>query len=89
MNNIKIIALGDGLRMVGGIPEGSCEECATEHKAEMPHNQTSLFYQYKFHAENGHWPTWTDAMEHCTDEAKEMWRAELKNHGIDLGKEKQ
>lgn len=61
---------------------GKCAECAVEHAPEMPHNQQSLFYQYKFYNEYGRWPTWEDAMAHCTDEMKEYWRQALRERGV-------
>jgi len=59
---------------------GKCPECATEHEPELPHNQQSLYYQTRFHLEHGRSPTWTDAMEHCTDEMKEFWTRHLTAH---------
>jgi len=55
-----------------------------KHEPEMPHNQKSLFYQYKFYNEHGHWPTWEDAMAHCSDEMKELWRSELEKLGMKI-----
>lgn len=55
-------------------PRSGCPECGTEHDHDQPHNQQSLTYQYQFHATHGRWPTWTDAMAHCTDEVKAAWR---------------
>lgn len=63
---------------------GTCVECATEHDAAMPHNQQSLAYQYKFYEANGRWPTWHDAMAHCTSEMKERWTTELSALGVKL-----
>jgi len=63
---------------------GTCPECATKHQPEQPHNAQSLFYQYKFYNDNGHWPTWEDAMAHCTEDVKDFWRTELRKHGVDL-----
>lgn len=37
----------------------------------------SLYYQLHFHAERGRWPTWSDAMAHCTPETKRTWRVYL------------
>jgi hypothetical protein len=54
-----------------------------KHEPEQPHNQQSLFYQYKFYNEHGRWPTWQDAMAHCTDEVKQIWREALKEHGVE------
>lgn len=62
--------------------KGSCPHCATEHEPEQPHNQQSLYYQYAFYGENGRWPSWTDAMAHCTDEVKHHWIKGLKENGV-------
>jgi hypothetical protein len=62
---------------------GTCPECAVKHEPEQPHNQQSLFYQYKFYNEHGRWPTWQDAMSHCSEEVKLLWRSELKVLGIE------
>jgi hypothetical protein len=56
----------------------ACQECAVKHPPEIPHNQQSLFYQYHFYAEHGRWPTWDDAMAHCSPEIQTLWKAELK-----------
>jgi len=63
---------------------GTCHECATAHAPEQPHNQQSLFYQYKFYADNGRWPTWKDAMEHCSQDIKKFWTKELSQRGIKI-----
>jgi len=64
--------------------EGTCPECATAHEPEQPHNQQSLFYQYKFYNDNGRWPTWNDALEHCSRDIKELWTKELSKHGVKI-----
>jgi hypothetical protein len=74
-----------GMTLVGGTPKGTCPICATAHEPELPHNQQSLAYQYKFYDENGRWPTWADAMEHCTEDMKAFWIAELAKKGIKVG----
>lgn len=51
-----------------------CQECAVDHPHDQPHNQQSLHYQYHFWSMHGRWPTWTDAMRHCTPEVKAQWR---------------
>lgn len=71
-------------RILGGVPKGTCQECATKHEPEQPHNQQSLTYQYKFYDQHGRWPTWADAMAHCTDEIKTFWIEELKKHGAEV-----
>lgn len=45
----------------------------------------SLYYQYKFHAAHGRWPTWVDAMAHCSEEIKEFWVEELDKEGVRVG----
>ena len=62
-----------GLTMIGKVPEGTCPECATKHDPKQPHNRDSLAYQYKFYDRHGHWPTWADAMAHCSEEIKKLW----------------
>ena len=45
-------------------------------------NKNSLYYQYKFYGENGRWPTWKDAMAHCSGEIQSIWREELMKRGV-------
>lgn len=59
-----------------------CQECATQHEDNLPHNQQSMYYQTKFNMEHKRAPTWQDAMAHCTDEIKKAWTAALMDHGI-------
>ena len=59
-----------------------CQECAVDHSPEMPHNQQSLYYQYKFYQQRGCWPTWEDAMAHCTPQIKDFWIKALRERGI-------
>jgi len=61
---------------------GKCPECAVEHDPALPHNQQSLFYQYDFYGKHGRWPTWADAMKHCTPEMQDKCISELEKHGI-------
>lgn len=87
MTKIGIIP-GKHLGAFGLMPAapGTCPECAVDHQPKYPHNQQSLFYQYKFFNDHGRWPTWEDAMAHCSEKIKAIWREELKNYGIDIGK---
>ncbi len=62
--------------------EGTCPECATEHDPGQPHNQQSLYWQYHFFGQHGRWPTWKDAMAHCSPEMKKLWTEGLGEHGI-------
>lgn len=56
---------------------GVCQECARDHPPELPHDQPSLYYQYRFYAREGRWPTWDDAAAHCTPEVRELWMKAL------------
>jgi ribosomal protein L40E len=88
------IALRDGtkLTVVNIMKEGTllppaahlCQKCAVDHDPAMPHNQQSMFWQYWFYKDSGgRWPTWKDAMAHCTDEMKAHWIKALKE-GYDI-----
>ncbi len=65
-----------------------CQECAVDHPRDQPHNQQSLYYQYHFYARHNRWPTWSDAMAHCTDDVKTHWRflliESMKTYGITI-----
>ena len=73
-----------GMTLIGKAPEATCPMCSVKHDPEQPHNLQSLYYQYKFYDENGHWPTWEDAMAHCPEEVKEFWRQALTERGVPL-----
>jgi hypothetical protein len=70
--------------MIGRTPPKTCPECACKHDPSQPRNLQSLTYQYKFYDKYGRWPTWTDAMEHCSEEVKVFWIDGLKNLGIEV-----
>lgn len=67
--------------MFPAAPE-TCPECAVKHEPDEPHNRSSLFYQYHFYNEHGRWPTWEDAMAHCSEETKALWKTELEKRGV-------
>lgn len=52
---------------------GNCPICAYKHEPDQPHNRHSLYYQMAFHQQHGRWPTWADAMAHCSEEVKQAW----------------
>lgn len=62
--------------------EGTCPECAVTHNPELPHNADSLFYQMQFHAAHGRWPTWSDALAHCSPQMRAAWERELRARNI-------
>lgn len=61
---------------------GQCPECHVFHEPELPHDQQSLFWQYHFRELHGRWPTWADALAHCTPEIRQLWIDELAERGI-------
>lgn len=62
-------------------PPGVCQECAVDHEPGQAHDKQSLFYQYYFRSHHGRWPTWRDAISHCTAEVRAFWEAELREIG--------
>lgn len=62
-------------------PEDTCQECAWKHTPEQPHNQQTMFWQYKFRQKRGRWPTWKDAVAHCTPAVQAHWEAALRKIG--------
>jgi hypothetical protein len=72
-----------GFDLIPAAPD-TCPECGVAHDPRNPHNQQSLFYQYKFYNDTGRWPTWEDAMAHCSDTTKKLWAEQLKKHGIEV-----
>ena len=67
---------------------GSCDMCGVVHDKAYPHDLHSLAYQYMFYDRNGRWPTWEDAIAHCSDNIKEIWTQVFKSMGGQLGQEK-
>ena len=63
---------------------GACPLCAEKHDRKMPHNLNSLYYQMRFQQQNGRFPTWDDAMAHCSDMVKAYWKGELAKRGVKI-----
>lgn len=63
---------------------GVCPICAVDHPPELPHDQQSLYYKYRFYAKHSRWPTWEDAMAHCSEETKALWREALRENGVKI-----
>jgi len=74
------------LKIMGRAPDGTCPECAVKYLATNPHDKNSLFYQYRFYDQHGRWPTWGDAMAHCTPEVQKVWTEELEKLGEAVSK---
>lgn len=65
-------------------PASGCSECGRDHADWMPHDRQQMVYQYAFYAKENRWPTWHDAMAHCTDDVKRDWIKALAKHGVRL-----
>lgn len=66
--------------MLSGAP-GTCKLCAVKHGDNEPHNAQSLPYQVLFRSRHGRDATWADAIAHCDDEMKKMWKEALVGRG--------
>lgn len=71
-------------RLLGKPTPDNCPVCAATHDPEQPHDQRSLYYQYYFYNQHGRFPTWADAMEHCPEDIRQFWTAELNKCGIEV-----
>jgi hypothetical protein len=64
-------------------PPDVCQQCARDHEPGLPHDQQSLYWQYWFYKQHdGKWPTWRDAMAHCSSAMILAWTVELAKHGV-------
>ena len=77
--------LGGFTLLKGQTQTGQCAECAAFHTPEEPHNQQSLYWQYHFIERHGRWPTWDDALAHCTPELRAAWVRALRERGVKVG----
>jgi len=77
---------GAGMYMLSP-PQGHCQVCATKHDPRMPHNKQSMYYSVLFQNTYGRYPTWLDAMAHCSKEMQDAWKAELEKHGVKVCEE--
>ena len=59
-----------------------CQTCAARHAPQDPHDPDGLYYQVQFYQEYGRYPTWRDAMAHCSAEVKAAWITELVRAGV-------
>ncbi len=62
---------------------GACHVCAAHHAKDQPHERDSLYYQTMFYRKNRRFPTWEDAMSHCSEEVKAAFREELSKQASD------
>ena len=61
-----------------------CNQCGVFHSPLSPHYKDSPKYQKYFHDKYGRYPSWLDAMDHCTQEIKSLWVEELRKRDIDV-----
>lgn len=61
----------------------ACRICATVHDPQDPHDRDSLYYQNWFRKRFKRFPTWNDAMAHCSEITKACFKAKLIRRGID------
>lgn len=76
MDNMEVI------KIMPPVP-GTCRECATCHEPGMPHDRDSLYYQFRFFCKHGRFPTWMDAMAHCTGTIRARAAVALAKHDIE------
>lgn len=75
---------GVGVKSATALP-GACEQCGVSHASGAPHAKQTLHYQYWFFGKHGRWPSWEDAMAHCTPATKQWARGCLHALGVDAG----
>lgn len=68
--------------------EGACPLCGELHGRGEPHNKNSLLYQHRFRRNHGRYPTWEDAMAHCSLTVKKRFCERLKRHGVEVDADK-
>ena len=73
-----------GATLLKPLAPNLCPMCGREHEEGWPHDRDKLYYQYKFYDEHGYWPSWADAMAHCSDAVKAYWKEQLEARGISL-----
>lgn len=82
---VKVKEIPFGAVMILPPAPDKCQICAAEHRVDMPHNRDSLYYQMKFYQKHGRYPTWHDAMAHCSPKVKAAWKQALADKGIVIG----
>lgn len=78
---MKVVDMGGGWSMLPPAPD-KCQECAVEHTEKEPHYAHSLYYRTSFYLKNKRYPTWKDALAHCTEDVRKMWITELALKGV-------
>lgn len=78
--------MGENIEEIKILPPvpGSCPLCAVQHDPGEPHERDSLYYQNKFYKKYKRFPTWEDAMSHCSPSIKKEFIKRLKRRGINI-----
>ena len=62
---------------------GGCRICGAVHDPAQPHDRDSLYYQNRFYKKHHRFPTWEDAMAHCSPEIRDAAMAEIQKRGTE------
>lgn len=83
--------MNDNMQEIRVVPPspGSCPICATKHDPKEPHDRDSLYYQNWFRKRHKRFPTWTDAMAHCSEHTKKDFKKRLARRGIIIEEDKE
>jgi hypothetical protein len=65
------------IRVVPPMP-GTCPVCAAKHRKDAPHDKNSVYFQNWFYHRHRRFPTWEDAMEHCSEKTKASFREKIR-----------
>ena len=71
------------IRITAPVP-GSCPVCAKVHEEQEPHDLHSLYYQNQFFKAHKRFPTWADALRHCSPMTQAVWVEKLKKEGYQV-----
>lgn len=83
-----MFAIHPGKMVIPAPKDGACRICGEIHGRGEAHNRDSLLYQHKFRMNHGRYPTWEDAMEHCSLTVKKRFCERLKRNGIEVDTDK-
>ena len=83
MKKVKTIDLLEKSILLPPHPS-KCQECATDHRPDQPHQADTMFYKMRVMKQHKRWPTWKDAMAHCSDQQKQWWTEQLAKHGVEV-----
>ncbi len=58
----------------------TCQMCGRRHFAHQPHDPTSPLYALNFRSTERRWPSWKDAMSHCSPKMQDYLLRMLRKH---------